>query len=308
MGYLYLLAVALMFSFGGSCVKTIRPCFTPPMITLLRFSVGVGWLLLLKAVRRQRFRADFAGNCRRCWRLLLLGAVSKWGAYLLENTALSIGVSYGNILTQPVQMVLLAVLGAVALHEALDGGKRAGVALCVVGILLISWNGLSLSEFLGDNLALTLMYVVSGCCAGLFVFAQKKLAGDFDGLDSNLVMFAAAALLSLVQPAAQGQLAPQAPIGARCAAAILFYGFITGIGFYLNALAIPLVPFYMVPLLQSTMVFFSILWGILFFHERVSVWIVCGALLYVAGLLVMQGRHLPVRQGRQKQGGNSFES
>ena len=40
------------------------------------------------------------------------------------------------------------------------------------------------------------------------------------------------------------------------AIAILWFGFVTGIGFYLNAKAIPLVPFQMVGLLQSTMVFF----------------------------------------------------
>ena len=66
------------------------------------------------------------------------------------------------------------------------------------------------------------------------------------------------------------------------------FGFITGIGFYLNAKAIPLVPFYMVPILQSTMVLFSITWGILFFHEEVSVYIIVGTVVFVAGLVLLQ--------------------
>ena len=49
MGYLYLLCVALMFSFGGTCVKLIKPYFGPSYITCFRFLVGVVFLLLLNA-------------------------------------------------------------------------------------------------------------------------------------------------------------------------------------------------------------------------------------------------------------------
>ena len=66
------------------------------------------------------------------------------------------------------------------------------------------------------------------------------------------------------------------------------FGFITGIGFYLNARAILLVPFYMVPILQSTMVIFAILWGVLFFHEKISIYIVAGTMTFMAGLIGLQ--------------------
>ena len=62
------------------------------------------------------------------------------------------------------------------------------------------------------------------------------------------------------------------------------------IGFYLNAKAIPLVPFRMVAPLQSTMVFFALLWGILFFHEPVSVWIIGGTSLFVLGIVLLSSR------------------
>ena len=58
MAYVYLLLAPLMFSLGGTCVKLIRPYFAPSMITLMRFAVGVMWLLLLKLILRKRFRAD----------------------------------------------------------------------------------------------------------------------------------------------------------------------------------------------------------------------------------------------------------
>ena len=290
MGYVYLLMVALFFSFGGTCVKLIRPFFSPYMITFLRFFVGVLWLLGLKAVRRQKTRADFRRALRTGWKWLLLGAAAKLLAYLTENTALSIGVSYGNILTQPSQMILLTALGVTVLRERMNGAKWAGMALCVAGILLISWNGASLEELLAGDLRLTLLYVFSGACAGLFVFAQKKAAADFDILDSNLFMFSAAAALAFLIPLGQGDVLPAAVPDLPCALAILWYGFVTGIGFYLNAKAIPLVPFRMVAPLQSTMVFFALLWGILFFHEPVSVWIIGGTSLFVLGIVLLSSR------------------
>ncbi len=297
MGYLYLMCVALLFSFGGSCVRMIRPFFSPEMITFLRFAVGVCWLLLLKAVKRQPFRGDFRQAFRRGWKWLLFGAMAKWAAYLTENTALSIGVSYGNILTQPSQMILLTVLGAVTLHEALTRGEILGVVFCACGIVLISWNGLPLETFLSGSLYLTLLYVLSGCCAGLFVYAQKRVEHDFDILDSNLVMFFAAAVLSFITPVSQGRVLPASAPDLYCILAIVFYGFVTGIGFYLNAKAIPLVPFHMVALLQSTMVFFALAWGILFFRETVTVWIILGTLLFVLGTVLQRQPGKKTRNG-----------
>ena len=288
MGYIYLILVALFFSFGGTCVKMIKPFFQPSMITFMRFFVGVLWLLGLKAVKRQPFRSDYKQSLGKKWGWLLFGAVSKFLAYTVENTALSIGVSYGNILVHPVQIVLLTILGATVLKEKMNAAKWTGVICCVIGVLLISWNGMSISTLMEGSLSLTAMFIVAGVFAGLFIFAQKKVAGDFDILDSNLTMFAAAAVMAFIVPLAQGNVLPAAVPDVKCVIAILFFGFVTGIGFYLNAKAIPLVSFQMVALLQSTMVFFSIAWGILFFHEPVSVWIIAGTLLFVAGIAVMQ--------------------
>ena len=86
--------------------------------------------------------------------------------------------------------------------------------------------------------------------------------------------------------------APMGPVGILCVQRTLnkgrWYGFVTGIGFYLNAKAIPMVPFNMVAVLQSTMVFFSIAWGALFFHEPITGWILAGTVMFVLGIIFMQ--------------------
>lgn len=290
MGIVYLLCVAIMFSFGGSCAKLISPYFSSEYITLFRFVVGVLFLLLFKLVRRQRLRSDFRSMLRACSGWLIFGAVSKALAYLTENYGLTHGVSYGNILVQPVQTICLACVSAFVLHEQISRRKALFFLPCILGVLIVSWNGRSLEGFLSGNLLITGLYIATGVFAACHVFAQKKVADRMDILDSNLTMFSISALVSVFPtlPATSAG----ALVGVRpdlaCILAILAFGFITGAGFYLNAKAIPLVPFYMVPIVQSTMALFSILWGVLFFHEPISVYIIAGTLLFLGGIIGLQ--------------------
>lgn len=290
MGYLYLLCVALLFSFGGTCVKLINPYFGAPYITFFRFAVGVGFLLLLKLIKRQHFRADYAQTARLLLGWILLGAAAKWMAYLTENIALSHGPSYGNIVTQPAQTIFLTLASVFLFKEKLPPKKILCIFLCLGGVLCISWNGRSMASFFHENILLTGLFVFSGMCGGAHVLAQKMIADRMDILDSNLSIFAISAVLAalpLIPDAAGGGLAGIHP-DLGCFAGITVFGFVTGIGFYLNAKAIPLVPFYMVPVIQSMMVLFAILWGVLFFHEAVTVYIICGTAMFLVGLIGLQ--------------------
>lgn len=290
MGYVYLLCVAMMFSFGGTCVKLISPHFSAEYITFFRFVFGVFFLLVLKRVKHQHFRSDFKVSVRMMIGWILFGAAAKWLAYLTENYALSHGPSYGNIVTQPAQTIFLTLASVFLFKEKLSAKKIACIVLCMCGVLCISWNGRSMSDFFQENILLTGLFVLSGMCAGSHVLAQKMIADRMDIIDSNLSIFAISAVFALipvVPSTASGSLNGIHP-GIPCFLAILAFGFITGIGFYLNAKAIPLVPFYMVPVIQSTMVIFAILWGVLFFHETISVYIIAGTAMFLVGLIGLQ--------------------
>ncbi len=290
MGYLYLFCVALMFSFGGTCVKLISPYFGPGYITFFRFAVGVLCLLLLKAALRQRFRRDMGTALKMLGGWILFGAVSKWLAYLTENYALSHGPSYGNIVTQPAQTIFLTLASVLLFKEKLPFRKVLCILLCMSGVLCISWNGRSLDAFFQENVLLTGLFILSGMCAGCHVLSQKMIADRMDIIDSNLSIFAVSAVLAAVPLApsvAGGALAGLRP-DLPCILAILAFGSITGIGFYLNAKAIPMVPFYMVPIIQSTMAIFAILWGVLFFHEKITLYIIGGTMMFMVGLIGLQ--------------------
>lgn len=292
MGYFYLLCVAVMFSFGGTCVKLIKPYFGPEYITFFRFVIGVAFLLLLRCFRRQEIKnGPRPGSWEKSlagW--ILLGAVAKWLAYLMENYGLSHGPSYGNIVVQPSQTVALTLFSVFFLREKLSPRKLLCILLCVLGVLCISWNGRSLDSFFHENALLTLLFVGTGFCAATHILAQKMVADKMNIIDSNLTIFTVSGVLAavpLVPETLGGALAGVRP-DLPCILAMLFFGFITGMGFYLNAKAIPLVPFYMVGTIQSTMVIFAILWGVLFFHETITLYIITGTVLFMVGLIGLQ--------------------
>lgn len=290
MGYLYLVLVAFLFSFGGTCAKIIGPYFSSEYISFFRFVFGVFFLLLLKFVTKHHFRNDFKEQFKKVGIWLFFGAAGKEISYLAENYGLTHGVSYGNILVQPVQLLFILLVSVVVFKEKLTKRKAMFIVPCILGTILVSWNGRSINDYLSGNLALTLLYVVAGIGAACHIISQKKVADSMDVIDSNLTLFMIASCMAffpIIKPTMGGALVGVKP-SLACILAMLLFGFNTGIGFYFNAKAIPLVPFYMVPIIQCFMVFFSIAWGILFFHESITIYIVIGTLMFVAGIIGIQ--------------------
>lgn len=171
MGYVYLLCVALMFSFGGTCVKLISPYFNASWITFFRFFIGVVWLLILKCILRQPFQKNLKQALLSCWKWILFGAFIKWMAYLTENYALSHGLSYGNIVTQPAQTLFLTLVSVLCFKEKLSPRKGFCIFLCIGGVLCISLNGRPLDVFFKENLLFTGLFILSGICAGCHVLS-----------------------------------------------------------------------------------------------------------------------------------------
>lgn len=290
MGVLYLLIVAFLFSFGGTCAKTIAPYFSSEYISFFRFLFGVFFLFLLKLLTRHRFAPNFREQLKRFRPWLLMGGVGKEISYLCENYALTHGLSYGNILTQPAQLLFITFVSVVFMREKLSKQRAFFILPCILGVLVVSWNGRPFEDYLQGNLLLTVLFVLSGFFAGVHVLAQKKLAGEMHIIDSNLAMFSISlltAVFPIIGPTASGAISGVQP-SLSCIGAMMFFGFITGIGFYFNARAIPLVPLYLVPVIQSTMVIFSILWGVLFFHEPVTPYLIGGSIMFTIGIIGIQ--------------------
>ena len=169
MSYLYIFVATLMFSFVGTLVKVATPMAPSSAVTLSRFFFGVFFLLIVCIITKHKPKLLFTNK----W--IWVAVIGKCINYFCENIALQQGATFGNIIVYPSQAVTMCLLSAIFFGEKIGLRKILSTILCVSGILIISWNGDSLSGFFGDSLPLTLLFVLAAVGSATFIFCQKML-------------------------------------------------------------------------------------------------------------------------------------
>ncbi len=253
-------------------------------ITFLRFFIGVVFLGVFIFYKRKQFIWGVP------YKIILLAAIAKGCNYYFENIAISLGHSYGNILVPPVQTVVLLLVGVIFLKESVTWRARIGGALCVVGVSLISWNGLSIDVLLESNLLITLLFILAGMGAAFHVLGQKMLLNKMDPLEMNFTIFFWATLITAIPLPGRVEIGT---VGAAPILALLALGFITAMSFYLFSIALKSINFTIAVILSNSSVLFTILWGKLFMNEPITTYIVAGTVLFLIGILAL---NLPVRK------------
>jgi len=280
MAYLYIISLTILFSFGGILIKTSGIMFSPVMMSFLRFAIGVILLLIVQLVKYKRIRFSFADK------FILIGGAAKAVNYLLENYGVMKGFSYGNVIIWPVQAIVALLAGVFLFHEKTRARSVIGALMCVVGIVIVSLNGVNFSNIAGGQAALLPVFAGAGIAAAAFTISQKLLIGKMDSAQSNLSMFSIGCAICFFPAAGTGGLRPAA-LSLPAVLAILILGSVTGIGFLLQAEALKEIPLFMVTMIQSSSVILSLFWAVVIYHEPVTAYIIFGTVLFMAGMLLI---------------------
>lgn len=276
MGYFYMFLISIIFSFGGVLVKTSSLMFNSYTISFLRFFIGAISLYLILKLNKKKI------NLNICWPIVI-GSICKSINYLTENYGLSKGYSFGNIIVWPVQCIVALIFSILFLKEKISLRSVFGAFLCILGIGVISWNGMSLSGFLGSSFLFTLLFTTSGLGAAGFTIVQKLLLNKMDISSMNISMFLIGSIITVVPLPFAGK-----PTGAFSVPAIitmLLLGLATCGGFTLIAKAMKTIPLFMVTIIQSSTVILSLVWAVLFFNEPVTKYVVIGTIIFIFGML-----------------------
>jgi drug/metabolite transporter (DMT)-like permease len=288
-GYVLLLLATLSWSFVGILVKAASTMLDSTTITFARFSIGVVFLGLFLIVKGKGIKLQF----RMKW--IWLGALGKALNYFFENMGLSIGYSYGYILVTPVSTVALLLVSVFLFKEKITTRGRIAAVMCVIGVFVISWNGMPIKQIFGGNSLTTLLFVISGIGATFHVLSQKILVKDMDAGNMNFSVFFWASLVILLPLPWQFDF--KGSVSVTAVGALVLLGLITGISFYWFSQALAKVPFPVAVIVSNTSVLFAILWSFLFYRDPITLYIICGAALFTAGLVVL---NLPVKQSKRK--------
>jgi drug/metabolite transporter (DMT)-like permease len=251
------------------------------VISFARFFFGVICLVIYLYIR------DGKIQLRVGMKWIWIGAIGKAANYVFENIALNIGYSYGNILVQPVQTVVLLFAAGLLFKEKVSTRGWIAAAFCVAGVIVVGWNGTQLDELAHGSGLTTLLFTLAGIGAAVHVLSQRILLKTMDNGNMNLSVF----LMSTIIVAAPIPIQSHGfigPITVWAWGALVLLGVITGLSFFWFAEAIKRgVPFAVVAIVGNCTVLFTILWSYLFFKDPITIYIICGTLIFVAGILLL---------------------
>ncbi len=270
--------VSLLFSFGGVFVRYAGLMVNSYWISFFRFFIGLLFLLVFMLVTKKKMKLQFF------LMPVVFGAVCKSINYLAENYGLSHGYSYGNIILWPVQSVVALIFAIFIFKEKIGRKEILGCALCVAGIAVISWNGRSMDMFLNDGLVSTLLFVAAGAGAAGFVIAQKMLLHKMTAENMNFSMFFISMMITAVPLPLAGEITGAFHVSSLIC--LLIFGISTGAAFMLIAKAMRTMPLFLVVIIQSSTVLFSLCWAVLFFREPVTNYIIVGSVVFMIGMIV----------------------
>jgi drug/metabolite transporter (DMT)-like permease len=274
-GLLYVVAAVAMFATTPVLIRMADPV-APADITFWRMAIAALTVFVLSIAMRQPVRLPRAELGR--FAAFGLVAALHFFLYIASLSFTTIAHSLSLVYTAP---IFIAVLSAVFLKEPLARRKYAGIAVTVVGIVILAGFEPLMSPrmFFGDLLALG-----SAVCFAVYSVIGRSQRGRYPLLSYAFLVYAAAALW-LLPPA----IAAFKPVYTRTAIVgiVLLGVFPLGIGHTLYNAAVRRVHAAYANLIATQEVTGGILLGWLILGEVPSVNALVGAGISLLGVMMV---------------------
>ena len=272
--FLILLFLAAVWGASFLFMRISAPDFGP--VPLIAFRMGVAGLALspvfFQREARQVARAHW-------WQLLVSGVFgSALSFVLLSYATLTLSAGFTSLMNSSVP-VFSAILGAAWLGERLRSSQLVGLALGILGVVILVWGKL---EFQEDGLGWALIACIAACFFYGFgaVWIKSRLSAVPPLVASSGSLLGAGAVLF---PVALARLPAQTPSALSWMSAVALALFCTALAFVVffrlirrsSATATVSVTF-LIP-------FFAIFWGWLFLDETVSTQMIAGMAVTLLG-------------------------
>lgn len=279
----YLMFVAAMLIFGSNGVFASMLEMSGAQLVLLRTLIGGAVLLIIILISRSRTPKEVL--LREKWRLLFAGVClgANWAllfeAYNLMNVSLATLTYY----TAP---VLVLVLAPLVLKERQNGLAYLGMAVVIVGMLLVVGT-----DFGEGGVSATGLIVGLGSAVfyAMLMLVNKQITG-VSGLNLTFIEIVIAAVILLPYVFATSGGVPL-PTDARGIFALLFLCTVnTGFACWLYFSSMNRLPAKAVALMGYFDPVSALIFSVVFLDERLSSVQLAGAILVLAGALVGQFR------------------
>ncbi len=210
--------------------------------------------------------------------------------YLLYTFGLRMTLaSAGSIVVQS-EVVFLALISYVFLGESFGRKKILGTSVALAGVAIVTWGGQTLralieSQYLTGNL----IVLAAGFFWAIYAYGQKILSAEKDLLASVYPIFIVASLILL--PFSAGSLASIPSLSWSEVLMLLYLGAVcTGVSYMLLASGMRGLTASTAGVLTTVMPVTSVALAIVLLHEPLTPYILLGAAMNVAGILLVMWR------------------
>ena len=177
---LTLLLILVSFVWAGSfiVVEIATQEIDPIDLGFLRFLVATPLMIVLVMLRKKPLKIP---RKELPW-LVVLGLTGVTLLYFFQF----LGIHYTNAPTASVlintNVIFIAILSGLFLHEALTKKRVAGILLSFFGVFIIMFSDVSKEQITSDNLFLIggILMLLSAFCWALYSFVGKRLLKAYD--------------------------------------------------------------------------------------------------------------------------------
>jgi drug/metabolite transporter (DMT)-like permease len=285
------LAMTFLWAIIPILIKTVNRAIGPAELATAR--IVLAWLtwLLIHAARARPIRDAFQFS-KWSW----LGGAAMAMHYLFINIGLQHTSAVAANLVVQLSIVFAACLAALFLGEPLTKRSLAGLAMVLLGIGVVMWNGqwpddlFAAEQFFGN-----VMIALGALWWGFYGLAQKKLLGETRVLRSLIPIFVIASAVSAAfVPLEISKSFVTEPLSPTRWLTVFALGVVcTGMGYLLLAKAFQFVGMAKTTMTTALVPVLTAVNAWILLGERPSAFVAAGGIVIVSGLLVVFGAPKP---------------
>lgn len=279
MADLGLFFISMTWALSAMAIKALLSNVDGYFIALLTVFLSMLLFLFLFVIRKERPRLIVD-------RWIIIGAVGFTVYQVFLNIGLSVGYAHSSIMTYAFETIFIAVYSHFFLKEKLDRVDILSILICIAGICLINFNGITLKE---SFQSLTLyLFMISGSGVAANTVSNKVLVKKYDTLSYVFSIYVVSFLLLLpIQIINRNSVDFSFLLNPKDCALFLFLGITSGVNVYIFSKLLRKVEFIKAVVLTKSLLIFNILFSRLFFKEMITVKIFFGMMAIAVGMTVL---------------------
>lgn len=273
--------LTVMVIWGSTFVVTKSAIAELSPVALAFVRVSLGALVMLPFAVRRWSAAGFALPWQRLWAMALLGAALY---YLVFNWSLALTSASQGALVQSSTPAVTALLAALWLNERASGLRALGIALSIVGMLIVFAEGArerpgAPAPMLGN----ALMFAAVVCLSGYTALARRL--AQYDSAVVTACVMGLAALMLLPFAAWEALSAGLGQVGYAAWLDAAYLGVVaTGIAYLFYNYALRHMAASQVGVFTNLIPIVGVLSGVIAFGEPLSWQAILGGLVVMAGV------------------------